>query len=269
MNALKKILVAWIMATISSFTFAFVPSIPPGWTIVKSLNTVKIYKENNKENYMQVLDISKGATLELKQEYAGLNQQKPAYNRYTIASWWNKASNPVSMVNGQFFFVWNPAPLSFPIRTNGSYIQGHDNTLTSNDRQLEIIWNTVDVFSYSLDRVKNGPNPLVLTGLSPYANKSATASVGRTFVCARYAGGQSPWLMYIFTGRAETQASVRTKLQSWGCDVNNKTVMLDGGGSTALAYSTASGLKVVNGLSSANLQPENRPIPQILVVRGN
>jgi hypothetical protein len=269
MNALKKTALATVFAGISSISWAFVPSVPPGWTLVKSLNTVKIYQETGKENYVQVLNISGGATVELVQEYGGVNQGKIAYNRYTVSQWWNKVSNPGSIVNGEFFFLWNPAPISFPMRVNNTYIQGYDNTLTTSDRQLEIIWNTVDVFPYNLSRIQNGPNPLVISGLSPFANKSSTSAVGRTFLCSRYVGGTSPWIMYVITAKAETQANVRTRLQNWGCDVNNKTVMLDGGGSTALAYKNGTNLKVVNGLSSANFQVENRPVPQVLVVRGN
>lgn len=284
MNALKKILVAWVMVTISSFTFAFVPSVPPGWTLVKSLNTVKIYKEGSKENYMQILDISKGAKLELVQEYAGYiyfpqslaaNKNMHAFNKYRPMDWWGKVGNPVSLTNGAFFFTsYSPAPLSFPIRMNHNYAQGNDTDPGVTDRrQLEISGNTVDVFPYNESRIQYGPNPLVLSGLSPYFGKSSDRAVGRTFVCARYVGGASPWLMYIMSLQGEKQADARTKIQNWGCDLQNKTVQLDGGGSTALVYNTGSGTKLMNGKTyNSNTQQyviENRAVPQILVVRGN
>jgi hypothetical protein len=266
----RNIVIATILAMISSVCLAFVPNVPTGWTLVKSLNTVKIYKETGKENYMQVLNISGGATIELKQEYGGFYNNLPAYNRYTVASWWTKTANPVSIVNGQFFFVWPIAPLSFPIRANGTYITGNDSNMLANPRQFEIYGNTVDTFPFNLSRIQNGPSQQVISGLNPSADKGATAAVGRTFICARYVNQPSPWLAYIFTGKAETQGNVRAKLTNWGCEVSNKAVMLDGGGSTALAYNDGTPtLKVVNGLSSANLQVENRPVPQVIVVRGN
>ncbi len=270
MNAQLKTVAAAVLAGVSSFAFAFVPSVPTGWSLVKDLKTVKIYKEAGKENYVQILDISKGATIELVQQQNSAGYQgKVAYNRFTVAQWWGKVSSPVSIVNGEFFFVTNPAPLSFPIRVNGTYLQGYDNTLTSSDRQLEGIGNTVDVLPYNLSRIRNGPNPLVISGLSPTANKSATAAVGRTFVCSRWVGGTSPWLLYIITAKSEKQSDVVKKLDAWRCDANNKAMMLDGGGSTALAYHDGRSMKVVNGLSSPTSPPENRPVPQVIVVRGN
>jgi hypothetical protein len=270
MNAFKKTVTAAVLAGVYSVSSAFVPSVPAGWTLVKSLNTIKIYKETGKENYMQVLDISGGATIELKQEYAGISQNLPSYNRYTVGNWWTKTANPVSIVNGQFFFVRNPAPLSFPLRANSTYLSGNDPDMLANPRQFEIYGNTVDTFPFNLSRIQNGPSQQVISGLNPSADKGATAAVGRTFICARYVNQASPWLAYIFTGKAETQANVRAKLTNWGCEVANKAVMLDGGGSTALAYKDSTlTLKVINGLSSANLQIENRPVPQVLVIRGN
>lgn len=265
-----KTAVAIFLVTISLATMAFVPSVPTGWTLVKALNTVKIYQETGKQNYIQVLNISGGATVDFVQESGGINQGKLAYKRYTALQWWNKIPKPVSIVNGEFFFVWNPAPLSFPMRVNNTYITGNDNTLTANDRQLEFIWNTVDVFPYNLSRIQNGPSPKVISGLSPWANKGASYAVGRTFVCSRYVGGSNPWLLYILTTQGETQANSRTKLQKWGCDIVNKAVMLDGGGSTVLAYDNGgTNPKVINGLASGSYVIENRPVPQILVVRGN
>ena len=284
MNAFKKTAVATVLVTISSFTLAFVPNVSTGWTLVKSLNTIKIYKEGSKENYMQVLDISKGATLELVQEYAGyiyfpqslaVNKNMHAFNKYRATDWWNKTGNPVSLTNGAFFFTsYSPAPLSFPIRMNNSYAQGNDTDPGAIDRrQLEISGNTVDVLPYNESRIQYGPNPLVLSGLSPYFSKSSDRSVGRTFVCARYVGGASPWLMYIMSLQGEKQADARITIQNWGCDLQNKTVQLDGGGSTALVYNTGSGTKRMNGKTYNSITQqyviEDRAVPQILVVRGN
>jgi hypothetical protein len=266
----KNTVIAGVIAMVSSASMAFVPSVPPGWTLVKSLNTIKIYKETGKENYMQVLNMSGGATIELKQEYAGMSQGLPAYNRYTIATWWTKTVNPVSIVNGQFFFIRNPAPLSFPMRANGTYIAGNDSSMFANPRQFEVYGNTVDTFPFNLSRIQNGPSQQVISGLHPSADKGVNAAVGRTFICARYVNQVSPWLTYIFTGMAESQTSVSSKLTNWGCDVANKAVMLDGGGSTALAYNNGTSTpKIVNGLASATLAIENRPVPQVIVVRGN
>jgi hypothetical protein len=270
MKLMTKTVAAAVLAGVSSLSMAFVPSVPPGWTLVKSLNTVKIYQENGKQNYMQVLNMSGGATIELKQEYAGLSQGLPAYNRYTIANWWTKTANPVSIVNGQFFFIRNPTPLSFPMRVNGTYIAGHDPNMLANPRQFEVYGNTVDTFPFNLNRIKNGPSQQVISGLHPSADKNNLAAVGRTSICARYVNQPSPWLTYIFTGQAETQANVRAKLTNWGCDVANKAVMLDGGGSTALAYNNGSSTpKIVNGIASGTPKIENRPVPQVIVVRGN
>lgn len=224
---------------------------------------------------MQVINISGGAKVRLIQEYAGYKNElttqhqpgpKHGFKVYSLKEQWNRENlKPFSLVNGQFFNPTfarrlNYTILSYPIRMDHQYAQGYETQdLSQKDRQLEINSYAADVLPYNPSRSKHGPNPIVLTGFHPDSNiPRADAFIWRTALCSRYVNGS--WLLYIATLNGKNRAGLKSSMSSWGCDIQNKTLVLDGGGSTGLIYTNHYGSMHFTG------SPGNRKIPQMIAV---
>lgn len=271
MHAFKKILITAAIAVLSGGVLAYGEPPATGWTLHESYSNVKIYKKNNVNAYVQVVDIGAGAKIELVQVYGGTvnhyGKILKAYKRDTVPTWWTNLGKPTSVVNGTFFFAsYSPAPLSYGIRSNYSLVGlGDDGTNTGIRRQMEFFtgsMNGANDYSYSASRLQNGPARDIIVGDPVTQDRSKTSALGRTYLCTLYP--QSPSrLLLVLSAKSYTQAQANSDLSAWKCN-SGSGVMLDGSGSSQLKTS-----KIEMMGNSHNGLPDNRTVPQVLVIKNN
>ena len=269
---LRKTLAVACITAASKTAIAFVPTVPTGWSEAKKDSNVIIYKNRNND-YMQVINISGGAKVRLIQEYAGFRSDvftdyhpgpMHSFYKYSPNHWWTKENiKPFSLVNGQFFAMTTKSPnksltyLSYPIRMDHQYAQGYNNQdLSYRDRQLEINSHAADILPFNASRAEHGPNPIVISGFHPDSNfPNAKGQTARTVICSRYINNS--WLLYIGTLNKKDRNGIKTSMSSWGCNIQNKTLVLDGGGSTFLRYKSSPYVHIGN---------TERAIPQTIAI---
>lgn len=241
-------------------------SAPAGFTSVKSAKGVNLYESVNKSDYVQVVDLSQGASIELLTgQQIGNTSETPAYGgisptfeRQSLGDAWgqfqSRYSNAFSITNGAFFQgAPDPAGLSYPLRTGNMgnpdlpgpvsaiVFDGFAAKTVDTDKQLKLnIWNnsaSISAFDpnnpYSLFQTTAAPKQIV--GLTGDANKdgAGNSSRPRTYIGVqdRDSNGTNETVL-ILNSTGATEGKAAQILKDFGA---NQVMMLDGGGSTQMS----------------------------------
>lgn len=281
MKQLKKLALTLVIASVSFGASAFdaqnlPPNPPSGWSLVESYKNVKIYRKGNENTFVQVADMSQGASVKMYQYGAGTvssTNKEPTYWINTIKYWWDQTGAPttsaVSVINGQFFnYKWvipyvkqvDPVAFSYGVKSSWTVLtNGGDkyNNFGYNLKQMNFLSSMPKVVNWTETSLKDSGTENAIVGLDRRANRDATFSMGRTYLCAKpYASktlNQSISLLVIYSADYKKQAESDTDLNSWDCSLAN-TVMMDGSGSSKL-YTKAGGER---------LSGDSRRVPQAI-----
>lgn len=243
---------------------------PRGFQTIDAALGVTLYKKdypNGSPDYVQVIDLSQGARLELL--HGDLTEPRPAKGNFggpdprmtspALSTYWSqtKEHHPQAfcVTNGTFFYMPEyPTRLAFPLKTGGKMVtEGWGiNTYEDQHLMLELWEDHADIQEMNQDSLYESSAPDILGGLAEEANKRAKYSVGRTFVgvADRNEDGSSESVLILNTNTA-TQSGAANVLREFGAD---KVMMLDGGGSTQLLCKSGWHIK------------SDRPIPQAIAV---
>jgi hypothetical protein len=246
------------------------PAAPADFTLIDSANGVQLYKKdypNGTPDYVQVIDLSQGARLQLmhgqiteprpdKGVYGGAD---PRMTSLPIQTYWSKASglDPDSfcVTNGLFFYMPEyPTRLAFPLKIDGNIITDGWGVQTYPGQKLLLeLWDDrADIAELSSQLLNSTSAPNVIGGLTEEANKRIKYSVGRTFVGVADADDSGSYqTLLVFNSQSSLQSGAADVLRSFGAE---KVMMLDGGGSTQLLCKSGWYIR------------SDRPLPQALAV---
>ncbi|MCC6956881.1 MAG: phosphodiester glycosidase family protein [Anaerolineales bacterium] len=226
------------------------PGTPPGFYYLDSALGVQLFKKdypNGSPDYVQLIDLSQGARLELLHgELTELRETKGVYGgadpRLTsipIQTYWGgvQAQEPEAfcVTNGGFFYMPEyPTRLAFPLKVDGVVVTdgwGID-TYVGQKLILQLWEDRAEIADLDQDALYGTSAPNAIGGLTEDANKRAKFSVGRTFIGLddRDRDGVFETVL-IFNTLTARQSGAAETLRSFGAD---KIMMLDGGGSTQL-----------------------------------
>ena len=246
------------------------PIKPPGFVPIDSDLGVQLYKKdypNGNPDYVQVIDLSQGARLELlhgeitdarpdKGVYGGAD---PRMTSLPLQTYWDRirVSEPDAfcITNGQFFYMPEyPTRLAFPLKVKGEMVTDGwgIKTYVDQKRMLELWEDHAEIRELSLETLTGSTAPDLIGGLTEEANKRAKYSVGRTFVGVddRDGDGLSE-IVLVFNTLSALQSAAAATLRSFGAD---QVMMLDGGGSTQLLCQSGWHIR------------SDRPIPQAIAI---
>ncbi len=267
MQVFKKTVVAAVLAGIGSVSFAYGEA-PFNWVLNTTYSTsnVKVYQKIGSETYAQVADMGAGAKIEMKQTYVKImthyGRNLKAYKRDLVSTWYANAGNPVSVINGDYFFNSSEyqvtTPLSFGVRSNGALVDlGSDQI---NDKQVEFFpGQGASVTSSNQGRISNGPALNIVGGYSPSKAISKGLTIGRTGICTLSPTSPSRLVLFI-TATAATQSTVDADFSSWKC-IFGSQIMMDGSASSQLSMKNNFNLRGAGG--------SPRTVPQVIVIRNN
>ncbi len=244
--------------------------IPAGFRLIDSAWGVSLYRKdypNGSPDFVQVLDLSSGARLELL--HGTLTEPRPNKGSFggpdprmtspALSTFWNQASEndpqAFCVLNGGFFYMPEyPTRLAFPLKVDGEMItEGWGiKTHVGNHLMLELWDDHANIQTMNQARLYASAAPDILGGLTEEANKRIKYAVGRTFVGIDDADsdGNSERVL-LLTTRTALQSGAASVLRDFGADA---VMMLDGGGSTQLLCK-----------SGWHIQSD-RPIPQAVAV---
>ena len=109
------------------------PAISAEFSLIQTVTGIKLYR-NPKGDFIQVIDLSQGASIELllgepvgEGEAAAYGGENPLFQRQTLQQFWLEFSQTFgakafSVYNGQFFNLKNPSALAFPVQVKGKLI---------------------------------------------------------------------------------------------------------------------------------------------------
>ncbi len=246
------------------------PPAPADFSLIASASGIQLYKKdylNGTPDYVQVVDLSQGARLELmhgqiteprpdKGAYGGAD---PRMTSLPIQNYWSKASgldpNAFCVTNGLFFYMPEyPTRLAFPLKVNGNIVTDGWGVQTYPGQKLLLqLWDDhADITELSSQLLNSTSAPNVIGGLTEEANKRIKYSVGRTFVgVANPDESGSYQTLLVFNSSSSLQSGAADVLRSFGAE---KVMMLDGGGSTQLLCKSGWYIR------------SDRPLPQALAV---
>ncbi|MGK7898129.1 MAG: phosphodiester glycosidase family protein [Xenococcus sp. (in: cyanobacteria)] len=197
--------------------------------------------EDESGNYVQIVDLSKGASVELRtSEDIGVgSNDSPKFARESIENAWNSfsADEPFafSISNGAFFNTLT-YEVAYPIKIGSTVYEGYGSSEPFPKRKLEI-WNSdsrVEISDYdnNPDSVRRSSAPMAIVGLREDADKGIQSNVSRTFVGIRDRDGDGESeTVLILNSKANTQPAAAQILRDFGAE---EVMMLDGGGSTQM-----------------------------------
>jgi hypothetical protein len=258
-------------------------SVPPGFNAIKNSKGVTLYESNNKSDYVQVVDLSQGASIKLltgqQQNNTGTNGAyggtSPKFKKESIDTFWNKLvsgnSNAFSVSNGAFFTsgprsLSSDTNLSYPLKVDSQIFDGSDNNNAGSKLKLEI-WNdrgSITQFNDSISSINNSSAPQVLVGLPKQTNEQINdpnTPDSRTYIGVedRDSNGSNETVL-ILTSTRKTTADAAKILKDFGAN-DNEIMQLDGGGSTQMK---AQGKLFVNSSDFGGVVP--RSLPQAIGV---
>lgn len=263
-------------------------SVPDGFTSVKSAKGVNLYESADKSAYVQVVDLSQGASIKLltgdKKDNNISNGvfggTSPQFKREKIDNFWNKLSNnnpkAFSISNGQFFQDFSEfTNLSYPVKLDSQIFDGFDNKNNIGTKFKLEIWDnqaSITQFNDKIDSINNSSASQVLVGLPKQTNQQKNnldALSGRTYIGVedRDSNGSNETVL-ILTAKSKTTTDAVKILKDFGAN-DNEIMQLDGSGSTQMKaqgklFVESSDTDVtVKGIWQL-LQP--RPIPQAIGV---
>jgi hypothetical protein len=232
-------------------------TVPNGFTSVKSAQGVNLYESADKSAYVQVIDLSQGASIKLLTGQQQENSSKvgayggtsPKFQHEKIGTFWNglssSNSNAFSISNGAFFtsrnwfgFLDNETNLSYPLKINSQTFDGSQSENLGSKLKLEI-WNdraSITQFNDHINSIKDSSASQVLVG-APKQTKdqnNPNDSSGRTYVGVedRDSNGSNETVL-ILTSERKTITDAVKILKDFGAD-DNEIMQLDGGGSSQL-----------------------------------
>lgn len=253
-------------------------SVPFGFSPIKEAKGVTLYESFDKSDYVQVVDLSQGASLTLRTGEPKYNSQtnganggtSPKFKSESIDTFWrlfsDRSSNPFSVVNGAFFStredytqLSDPLKITYPLfdgRTESVVFDGTERR-EGIDLKLEIGNNRADIteFDGDLNSIKNSAYPFVLVGLKENIGEDDLLGwfKGRTLVGVRDgdSNGTNETVLILTSKGKRIQDAARI-LKDFGA---NKIIQFDGSGSSQLI---AQGQNYVDG--------DKRNIPQFIGV---
>ncbi len=258
---------------------------PPEFTELRTVPGVKLYS-NDFGDFMQVINLSLGASLKFLQgEVVGegtppaYNGKNPQFKRQTLEEFWFNLSEidrekAFSVCNGQFFKGGNPTELAFPVQADGELISsGYAGAgeFSSEKVVFGMLENSAEIVpfleSYNFEQ-DSLPYINAIVGIREdggvktreWYSKAPFKKLPRTFlgVADVDRNGINETIL-ILTAHRQTQGGADQLLKKWGA---HSVMMLDGGGSTQL---------IVEGqelLYSTDSNP--RTLPQAIgVLQGN
>jgi len=260
--------------------------ISPGFNPIKNSKGVTLYESNNKSDYVQVVDLSQGASIKLLTGEKDNNTSNGAYGgtspkfkHQTIDTFWDQLSssnsNAFSIANGAFFTDFrydfrnlfdDKTNLSYPLKIDSQVFDGSKSENIGSKLKLEI-WKDkalITPFDDQIISLYNSSAPQVIVG-NPKQTKgqksNPNALDGRTYVGVedRDSNGSNETVL-ILTSKDDTQTTTGAVkiLKDFGVN-DNEIMQLDGSGSTQMK---AQGQKFVEG--------DGRWIPQAIgVVSGS
>ncbi len=224
--------------------------IPQGFWQVKSTDGVKLYQKeykNGTPDFVQIVHLDQGAAVELL--HGAVTAERPGKGVFggndariqsqSLQKFWNAATQLSDKVfcvtNGQFFYMpESPTRLTLPLKVDGNVITdgfGADQFIGKR-LMLELWKGYADIRELNRENLYNSSAPDILGGLSVDANRRAKDYTGRTFAGVQDRNGDGIFeTLYIFNTRTARQVDADAVLKSFGAQ---KTIMLDGGGSTQL-----------------------------------
>jgi len=244
--------------------------IPEGFQVTKSAEGIRLFKKtykNGTPDFVQIVSLDQGASVELLHgsvtaERSGkgvFGGNDARFQSQSLKKFWNVASRLSDQVfcvtNGQFFYMpESPTRLTLPLKVDGQVITdgfGADQFIGKR-LMLELWQGHADIRELSAENLYNSSAPDVIGGLSAEANRRAKDYTGRTFVGVqdRDRDGLHE-ILYVFNTRTARQVDADAVLRSFGAE---KTMMLDGGGSTQLIC------------QDENIITSERAIPQALAM---
>lgn len=269
----KKTIAAIAIAATCGTAFSAIGDPPTNWTAITGASTsnVKFYKKNGSEVYAQVVNMAGGAKVELKQTKVGTmtnsNGTFNTYGRYAIGTWYAGASNPVSVINGDFFDQFKtPTPISFAIRANGVFVEpGADPN--GNKRQIEFMTGIgAYVTTANTWRMTGGAVAQnAMGGHHPIDTPTPTYGRGRTTLCTLSPSSPSGMFLILMHVNA-TKLQVDDDSATWKCNAGSEIVM-DGSASSQLMYKESGVLKTRSGIADGG--GTGRTVPQVIVIRNN
>lgn len=247
-----------------------IPEAPHGFILIDQAPGVWLFKKtfpNGNPDYVQVIDLSRGASLRLL--HGQLVEPRPAKGAFggpdpsmtsrTLNSYFQEAANAspdvFCVTNGGFFYMPEyPTRLAFPLKVAGQVISegwGRD-TYPGQKLILELFQGYADIRELSHNSLYDSSAPDIAGGLTEEANKRGKFAVGRTFfgLGDRDGDGKLETVLTLNTLTA-TQAAAAATLREFGAQ---KVIMFDGGGSTQLLC------------KSGHYIPSERPIPQAIAI---
>lgn len=225
-------------------------NLPPGFYLVSSEYGVSLFKKdypNGTPDYVQVLDLEEGASLEVMHgELQGSGEGKgvfggvsPKMSYEPLESYWSSLAganeNAFCVTNGGFFYMpENPTKLSLPLKKDGTLVTEGYAALEFPGQTLMLeIWpEHADIKEMNQASLYGSDAPDIIGGLKVGAPKRVNAHTGRTFVGVDDRDGNGFFeTVMVFNTRSAKQSDAEETLTNFGAD---KVMMLDGGGSTQL-----------------------------------
>jgi hypothetical protein len=239
-----------IVPSLSARAAPSTPDVPQGFELISASMGVRLYQKDYEQgtpDFLQVVDLSKGASLELL--HGAIQQPRLGRGAYggpdpkmrleSLEYYWkdfaSETSNPFCVTNGLFFYMpENPTRLPFPLKKDGEIVtDGYGGEQFPNQKLMLEIWqDTVDIRKLSRQALYSSTAPDILAGLTPDANKRANQYTGRTFVGVDDRNGDRQYEIFlVYNTKTARQSDAAQVLKNAGAD---KVMMLDGGGSTQL-----------------------------------
>lgn len=255
-------------------------SAPPGFNAIKNSKGVTLYESNNKSDYVQVVDLSQGASIKLltgqQQNNTGTNGAyggtSPKFKKESIDTFWNKLSsgnsNAFSVSNGAFFTsgprsLSSDSNLSYPLKVDSQIFDGADNNNAGSKLKLEIWDNRASItqFNDRINSLNDSSASQVLVGLPKQTNDQPNDVDDRTYVAVedRDSNGSNETVL-ILTSKNKSTTDVAKILKDFGAN-DNEIMQLDGSGSTQMI---AQGQTFVKSKDFGGVVP--RSLPQAIGV---
>lgn len=243
-----------------------------GWTL---------YKKNDNNIYIQAIDLQKVNLNFNHGDHIFRTGKGDYFKTYSLEEYWTmvtkSSSNVLSITNGVFFEqektdLYNA--LSFPYKTFGKIWTKEFSTGYINQRKILVIQRNCTILTPECASIKqysdydfNNSENDVIVGLdqnvdqgSYLIGKKPNVKMGRTFVGTSIYDTSSK-MIFIVNAISITVPDLIQELYKVGL---TDLMMLDGNGSTQLAYS---GNKIYGCTTPLYCTPDMRKVPQFLVVK--
>ena len=240
-------------------------SAPAGFTSIKSAKGVNLYESADKSDYVQVVDLSQGASIKLLTGQKTGNAQtgyyegtSPRFKRESIETFWSKLSsentNAFSISNGAIFETTSEestelsyplkivSPTSYPdelypyskVYDGSKYVQFAD---LNKDNKLKFeIWNdraSIKKFEEdtNISSLEKSLAPQALVGLDLKVADNTPKNRTTIGVKDRDFNGINETVLILNSNKPKTKTAAEKILRDFGA---SEVIVLDGGGSTQL-----------------------------------